>query len=251
MISDVDAALAELLRSEAVAGGAEVVFDAPTKEWASRRNSPTIDVFLYDIREDVGRRDAQPEVVRNEDGRVIDRRPPPRRFKLSYLITAWTRRPEDEHRLLAQLLSTLLRHDRIPRQYLNGSLKELPLPVLLHLALPAGQDRSLTDIWSALGGELKPSLDLVAVAPIDPARSYAVGPPVLEEAHLRVRRTNRIDAEDHAGVPAPHADGSTAPGERAPARAASPARGSGKARSRKGSAPAEPPPQRVRSIEEI
>ncbi len=203
MIHEVDSALGELLRSEAVAGGAEVLFDAPTKDWAARRNSPTIDVFLYDIREDVTRRDVQLQAIHNDEGRVIDRRPPPRRFKLSYLITAWTRRPEDEHRLLSQLLSTLLRHDRIPPKYLSGPIRELNLPVLLHLALPAGQDRSLSDIWSALGGELKPSLDLVAIAPIDPGRIYPVGPPVLEEPHLRVRRTTLRELEERAATPVP------------------------------------------------
>jgi hypothetical protein len=58
MIHDVDASLAALIRAEALAGGeAEVVFDPPTKEWASRRHAPAVDVFLYDIREDVTRRD--------------------------------------------------------------------------------------------------------------------------------------------------------------------------------------------------
>lgn len=187
MIHDVDAALGKLLRTEAVAGSADVVFDAPTKEWAARRNTPTIDVFLYDIREDTSRRDVMVRPVYDDDGRVVERRPPPRRFKLSYLLTAWTRRPEDEHRLLSQLLASLLCHDRIPEEYLGGALTDSGLPVLLQLALPAGQDRSLTDIWSALGGELKPSLDLVAVAPIDPGRRFPVGPPVQEPAHLHVR----------------------------------------------------------------
>ena len=31
----------------------EVVFEAPAKEWASRRQGPTVDVYLYDIREDL------------------------------------------------------------------------------------------------------------------------------------------------------------------------------------------------------
>ena len=32
----------------------------------------------------------------------------PRWFKLSYLVTAWTQRPEDEHRLLSALLGALI-----------------------------------------------------------------------------------------------------------------------------------------------
>jgi hypothetical protein len=191
MIHDVDASLSELLRAEALNGSeAEVVFDAPTREWVSRQNAPAVDVFLYDIREDVGRRDVMAQPVRDEEGVVVGRRPPVRRFKLAYLLTAWTRRPEDEHRLLSQLLASLLRYDRIPDGYLQGQLEGEPTPVLLQLALPPTQDRSLSDIWNALGGELKPSIDLVVVAPLDPLRRLEAGPPV-EEPTLRVIRTDR------------------------------------------------------------
>ena len=58
MIPEVDHALRTLIEREAVdPAEVEVAFDAPTKEWASRRNAPTIDVYLYDIREDLRRRE--------------------------------------------------------------------------------------------------------------------------------------------------------------------------------------------------
>jgi hypothetical protein len=38
--------------------------------------------------------------------------------------------------------------------------------------LPPPEDRSFADVWSALGGELKPSLDLVVCAPTDTGRRY-------------------------------------------------------------------------------
>ena len=51
---------------------------------------------------------------------------PPRHFKLSYLVTAWTQRPEDEHRLLSALLACFLRHDAMPaRRCSTGPLAEL------------------------------------------------------------------------------------------------------------------------------
>lgn len=197
MIHDVDDALRALIEDDALEGEVEVSFDAPTKDWASRRSVPTVNVFLYDIREDVGRRDVAPQVVRNDDGRVVDRRPPARRFKLSYLLTAWTQRAEDEHRLLSGLLSRFLASDTIPEEHLGGSLENSPVPVVLNLALPPSQDRSLSDIWSALGGEMKPSLDLVVVAPLDPLRAFHVGPPVLEGP--------RIDLASGGGRRAPKA----------------------------------------------
>jgi hypothetical protein len=182
MIQEVDESLRALVKREALNGSkAEVAFEAPTREWSSRRNAPTVDLYLYDIREDLERRDMQLREVRGDDGFVVERRPPPRRFKLSYLVTAWTQRPEDEHRLLSTLLSCFISHQRMPPELLNGSLAALGETVYISIALPPPQDRSISDVWSALGGELKPSLDLVINAPFPPTFKQAAGPPVLEE----------------------------------------------------------------------
>ena len=114
MIQEVDAALLALIEREATGTrDVEVVFDAPTKDWAGRRNAPTIDVYLYDIREDLRRRE-RGLLNEYDDGRIAARHLPPRFFKLSYLVTAWTQRPEDEHRLLSSLLSCFLRHEALP-----------------------------------------------------------------------------------------------------------------------------------------
>jgi hypothetical protein len=185
MIQDVDESLRALVKRDALNGSkADVAFDAPTKEWSSRRNTPTIDLYLYDIREDLEQRQVMWEDIRGDsrDPRLItERRPPPRRFKLSYLVTAWTQRPEDEHRLLSALLGCFLRHPILPVDALSGTLLEARQPIMLNIALPPPQDRSLSDVWSALGGELKPSLDLVVIAPFEIKVAMPAGPPVLEE----------------------------------------------------------------------
>ena len=187
MIEDVDESLRALVRRDAVNGsGVEVAFDAPTKDWAARRNTPTVDLYLYDIREDLQRRDVAWEEVRDKAGRVTERRPPPRRFKLSYLVTAWTQRPEDEHRLLSTLLGSFIRNETVPQDLLAGALAGTDLPVFLTIALPPPADRSLSDVWTALGGELKPSLDLVVTAPLVDTRVETPGPPVLEEPKIRL-----------------------------------------------------------------
>ena len=137
MIQEIDQALRALIRAEAFADrDVEVVFDAPTKEWAGRRNAPTVDVYLYDIREDMRRRERGVENEYDGDGRIVGRHLPPRHFKLSYLVTAWTQRPEDEHRLLSALLACFLRHDAIPPDLLAAPLSDLGLPVPLTVGLP-------------------------------------------------------------------------------------------------------------------
>ncbi len=195
MIQDVDESLRALVKRDALNGSkADVAFDAPNKDWSSRRNTPTVDLYLYDIREDVEQREVMWQDVRNDNGLVTERRPPPRRFKLSYLVTAWTQRPEDEHRLLSSLLSCFLRNPVMPGDVISGSLTESRQPITLSIALPPPQDRSISDVWSALGGELKPSLDLVVNAPIEIRVREPAGPPVLEEPKITVARPD-ADAE--------------------------------------------------------
>ena len=197
MIHDVDESLRALVRRDALNGsGVEVAFDAPTKDWVARRNSPVVNLYLYDIREDLSRRDTAWIDVRGDDGRVKERRLPPRRFRLSYLATAWTQRPEDEHRLLSSLLAGFLQHEYFPAELLQGSLEGEETPVLVTVALPPDDERKIADTWSALGGELKPSLDIVVTAPMNIARSMEAGPPVLEEPRLAVVSTNGAGAGD-------------------------------------------------------
>ena len=58
--------------------------------------------------------------VRDDDGYIAQRRPQPKFFRLAYLVTAWTQRAEDEHRLLSALLVTFLRHETVPTDLLDG-----------------------------------------------------------------------------------------------------------------------------------
>lgn len=202
MIHDVDESLGALVRRDALNGSqVEVAFDAPNKDWVARRNAPTVDIYLYDIREDLLRREVAYERVRDSSGIVTEHRPPPRRYRLAYLVTAWTQRPEDEHRLLSALLASFIRNPVIPSDLLEGSLVEASVPVYLQVALPPPQDRSLADVWSALGGELKPSIDLIVTAPLDPNVRIDAAAPVLEQPRIRVLGEDG-SAEDVAGIAA-------------------------------------------------
>ncbi|HET9443768.1 MAG TPA: Pvc16 family protein, partial [Acidimicrobiales bacterium] len=96
-------------------------------------------------------------------------------------------RPEDEHRLLAACLGCFLRYEVLPQDVLAGALADQERPSHVHIALPPGGERNISDVWSALGGELKPSLDLVVTAPFVTGRSVDVGAPVLEGPTVRMR----------------------------------------------------------------
>lgn len=179
MIADVDAALRSLLSTRAGEHGAEVAFDAPTRDWSARRSAPTLDVYLYDIREDLDARAVAYEPVREAE-RTVERRQPPRFFRLSYIVTAWTSRPEDEHRMLSDALASLVLHDALPADSLSGWLAEQPFAIRLEVAPPPSEDRTISDLWTALGGDLKPSVDLVVVTPVDVSRVLPVTAPAVE-----------------------------------------------------------------------
>lgn len=244
VIHEVDSALRTLIEREADGmRDVEIVFEAPTREWAGRRNSPTIDVYLYDIREDLRRRERGMHQV-YENNVVVSRHLPPRYFKLSYLVTAWTQRPEDEHRLLSSLLTCFVRYDALPKDVLTGPLTDLGLPVPISIALPPPEDRAFADVWSALGGELKPSLDLVVTTPMDTGQRRHTGPPVQAPIQLTTggkdgwpgSETKTIPAGGDDAVPASGSAGDSAdqssartpPGSKAAAPAGKPTKTTGR-----------------------
>ncbi|MEU8825096.1 DUF4255 domain-containing protein [Streptomyces sp. NPDC048636] len=196
MIHEVDEGLRRLLGESGLeASGVEVVFDAPTRDWAARRSGPTVCAFLYDIREDATRRGTGTQEVYDADGHLVARRSPPRWFELTYLVTAWANRPQDEHRLLSQVLACLVAADTLPARLLTGTLAELGLTVSLDTA-GAGLDApAASDVWSALGGELKASLGVLVRAPLA-GISTAVAPPVTEG--LVVRSAARTEGGEAA-----------------------------------------------------
>jgi hypothetical protein len=199
MIHEIDEALEALIKREVLEGsGAEVVFDAPTKDWASRRNTPTIDVYLYDIREDTRRRTTGVIAERDAGGVLIARGEPPRYFKLSYLITAWTQRPEDEHRLLSGVLALFLRHKVLPYEDFGEMLAKTGLPVLLEVAKPPPDNRQISEVWTALGGELKAALEVMVTAPISSEPVPVSAPPA--SGGVGVRTFGEPGQESEAGA---------------------------------------------------
>ena len=169
---------------------------APTRDWATRRNTPTVDLYLYDIREDLRRREVGMIDIRDEQGVVVERRAAPRYFKLAYLITAWTQRPEDEHRLLSAILACFLRHDSLPDASLTPLLRELETPLHVMIAYPPPENRQVSDVWTSLGGDLKPSIDLVITIPLQPDMLFEIAQAVMAPLRLKAVGHTTYDVED-------------------------------------------------------
>jgi hypothetical protein len=170
MIEDLDEALRHLLIREMPIknGEVDIQFNQPKREWSARLSRPTLNLFLYDVRENVKLRHAAQgwDIERRSDGTAIQRRKP-FRADLHYLLTAWATEPEDEHRLLARALMALFRVPEIPAELLAESLHDQPAPITLKVA-QYDTVQSLTDLWSAMDNELRPALTCMVTLALNP-----------------------------------------------------------------------------------
>jgi hypothetical protein len=175
-----------------------VAFEPPVRTWVAARTGPTVDFFLYDIRENTELRKGGVETTRvNGRGQI---RMPPRRFDLSYLVTALSTEVEDEHAVLWRVMLTLLKHPVIPTEMLPETLTRDGLPIAIKLELPDGAPKPL-EIWSALDMPPRPSIGVVVTVPAD--LEFAIDAPLVLTRTARYRRTTlepeREDRRFHVG----------------------------------------------------
>jgi hypothetical protein len=168
----------------------DVAFDAPDGEWSAALSSrPTVDLYLWDVRPNLAERDYGEVIVEEADGRRFRRDPLPR-VDCRYLVTAWTSEVRDEHSLLGDVLTALLLHPVIETEHLRGAFATVrPLP---SLRLRSGDGSENSDFWSALGGQLKPGLDLVVTVTVEAALRAVAGPPTEK---IEVRATGGVTRE--------------------------------------------------------
>lgn len=182
MILEADQALATVLKAKVIGSAAiGVAFDPPNKAWISALKGPCVNFFLFDIRENTHRRDVMYEEVRNDDGVIIARRPPPLRYDLHYTVTVWAPKVLAEHKVLAAVLRCFSGMEMMPRDMLPPALAELPYEVLLTTG--AGSKRSM---FLNLGGELKVGFELTVTVPMPVLPDRPAAPPVQQPAQVSV-----------------------------------------------------------------
>lgn len=168
----------------------DIAFEAPDREWAARVGKPTVNCYLYDIRENLGLRGTEWNVERQSNGHTATKRRAPRRFDLSYVCTAWTNDIEDEHRLIWRVLATMIRCPEIPRHLLQGELASVNAPIVTEVAQPDGLLRDPADVWSALDNRIRPSVNVVVTLPLDDADPLEA--PLVITRRLRFNEFDRI-----------------------------------------------------------
>jgi hypothetical protein len=178
MLADLDETLRVLLKRELGRhgfDGVEVAFDAPARDWSSQLSGPTVNLFLYDLRESHEFRPTDWREDRSNGHREIR---PPMIMECSYAVTAWTQAVEDEHRLLSQILGVLFAFPQLPSDALAGRLAETAQRFAIEgkIGQPKGDGKA--DFWSAVGGQYKASLDYVVTLACESGSAYVRGPEV-------------------------------------------------------------------------
>lgn len=169
MIQDVDATLKELLVRKVPLDPAaiDVRFEVPNKEWSATVTRPTVNLFLYDVRENLELRSNERFLARREDNRSATESRAPVRMDLCYMITAWTADVADEHQLLGRVLTALLRFPVVPSDVLKGTLTAQPLPMRGWIAQPE-RTPNAWDFWGNVEHRMKASLNFVLTVAFQP-----------------------------------------------------------------------------------
>lgn len=174
VIALVDRALERLLRAELPLPDdvGDVSFDCPERSWGAQLSRITVNAFLFEVA-----RSPQPPRPAEErvrpDGRV-ERRAPLPLVRFSYLVSAWAGSAADEHELLGEVLTVLVRHQAVPPEHLDEGFGAT---VQLALATPEG--RRLNDVWSGVEGRLKPAFELDVTVPLT-SEPWRLAPPSVE-----------------------------------------------------------------------
>jgi hypothetical protein len=173
MIRDLSDSLRELLEAERwklmfpELKDVHVAFERPSDE---AHDTPTLELFLFDVREAMELRSNEPQVTRLNGMVSIAR--PPLRLACSYLLTAQpgTTGPEPVlrgHRLLSQALRVLSSHASIPAEYLRGQLAGQLPPLPLVTARADGLKEPI-EFWAALGAKMRPAIVVTATIGVPP-----------------------------------------------------------------------------------
>jgi hypothetical protein len=210
MLDDLDRSLRALLLDELPrvverieVGGFDITFEVPNRENTARLTRPTVNLFLFHVQENRVLRPGPWQSIRVNGG-VRDERPPVR-LECHYLITAWSNQVEDEHRLLTGAARAFFRNQHLPEGVLQGTLANTPFELPVMVGQPA-QLKDVVDIWSVLDNDLKPSvrvnvivpleLDVGAEGPLATERRLVMPPPTtLVDPRRRVDVVGRLDRE--------------------------------------------------------
>jgi hypothetical protein len=199
VIEDLDASISAWLST--VAPYASISLESPDAVSATDPGDrPTLTLQLLDVREDQAAGTLGWSTLRNEDGVAVNRLPPNRRYRFTFLVSAVAADAGTEHAALGTVLVGLSGDDVVPEKHLRGALSDCAGELVVRCA-PAREDSDRRDRWAPwhLSG-YRTALELEVLAPLPQAAVHdVVAPPSHFELHSAPRYPGRAPAD---GAPA-------------------------------------------------
>lgn len=186
MFADLDETIRQLLIKEVPLDLSEVdvSFDAPDRDWSGRLSRPTINCFLYDIRENLDLRAVDFETMRSNGKATSTTKRVPARVDATYQITIWARAPEDEHHLLWRVLVVLFRNPVLTENILQGSLKNQLFATPTKVIQPNQARANPAELWQSIDNRIRPALTYTVTVPLDPEIEFTA--PMVFTRRMRI-----------------------------------------------------------------
>jgi hypothetical protein len=182
VIAETDQALAAVLKAKVIGTAPiNIAFDPPSRPWIQALKAPTVNLFMYDLRENVQRRESVYETIRDNEGKVIARRPPMQRWDLHYTVSVFAPNVIVEHKVLAAIVRYFAALDVLPVEVLPPTLAEPGYPILINTG--AGLKRGM---FLNYAGDLKAGLELTVTVPMPPPPAPPPAPPVQQQPQIQV-----------------------------------------------------------------
>lgn len=186
LIPTIDAGLEALVRDVLPLPNnlGDVSLDPPSGTWSAQLSRITVNLFLFGV----GRspQPPRPAVTRTPETGPKQRRPQLPMLELHYLVSAWAGTVRDEHQLIGELLTQFTLHQVLSADYLPG---EVAAPIQLAVA-PHDNNRA-KDVWSTVGGTIKPAFELIVTTPIDALPFVDLAPDVSRIENLLAPNEDR------------------------------------------------------------
>jgi hypothetical protein len=160
----------------------DISFEQPNGQWSARLSRPTISCWCFDLRENLKLRSTDMNTSRN--GSHATRSLPPRRIDLSYLVTAWAGKIEDEQQLLWRALAALKPVASLSPSECEGMMRYQTRDVPLLVADTSNTSINLVDLWGVLDNQMRLGFTLIATVELD--LELSIEAPLVLEATIRL-----------------------------------------------------------------
>jgi hypothetical protein len=183
MLNSILKSLAELLAGGTLLTSTERVdFSHPSNQ-PDNTGESSLNLYLYDVRISKKMPNTGRQVERSfdESQPFAEIQAAPKWFDVSILITARDRTVLEEHQLLSDVLSLLMRYQRLREEFLTPDLRgygSLPLSVIAEPPIDAA------NLWSSFSQPIRPAVYLTVTVPLSLWRKTAV--PLVTERQFGV-----------------------------------------------------------------